>query len=104
MSWRRSQRRTRMPGTSVQTEMTRDLEPIAAAIVARLEARAPGATCCPSEVARELAPDDWRAWMEPVRAAARALSAAGVLEITQRGRVVDGRTARGPIRLRLASR
>jgi hypothetical protein len=84
--------------------MTRDSGPIAAAIVGRLRARAPGATCCPSEIARALAPDDWRSWMEPVRAAARALADAGLVEITQRGRVVDGHTARGPIRLRLARR
>jgi hypothetical protein len=82
--------------------MTRDSDRIAAAIVERLRGRAPGATCCPSEIARVLAPDDWRSWMEPVRAAARALADAGLLEITQRGRVIDGHAARGPIRLRLA--
>jgi hypothetical protein len=40
--------------------------------------------------------------MEPARRAARRLVAAGTLEITQGGRVVDPSTARGPIRLRRA--
>jgi hypothetical protein len=40
--------------------------------------------------------------MEPARAAARRLVADGEVEITQRGRVVDPSTARGPIRIRAA--
>lgn len=39
--------------------------------------------------------------MDPVRAVAYALADAGRVEVTQKGEVVDGRTARGPIRLRL---
>lgn len=70
-------------------------------ILAMLGARATGATLCPSEVARATAPDDWRGLMEPVREAARRLVARGLIDITQQGRVVDGSTARGPIRLRL---
>jgi DNA-binding FadR family transcriptional regulator len=35
-----------------------------------------------------------------VREAARRLVAKGLIEITQGGHVVDGSTARGPIRLR----
>jgi hypothetical protein len=38
--------------------------------------------------------------MEPARAAARRLAAAGRLEITQQGRVVDPASIRGPVRLR----
>ena len=38
--------------------------------------------------------------MTPVREAARRLVAQGLLDITQRGRVVDASTAKGPIRLR----
>jgi DNA-binding GntR family transcriptional regulator len=38
--------------------------------------------------------------MEPVREAARRLVAQGALDITQKGHVVDGSTAKGPIRLR----
>ncbi|MCR9245547.1 MAG: DUF2256 and DUF3253 domain-containing protein [bacterium] len=75
-------------------------------IVELLEQRQQGGTVCPSEVARSLRSDDgdWRALMEPVRSAARRLVAAGRLEITQRGQVVEPSTARGPIRLRLRRR
>jgi hypothetical protein len=58
------------------------------------------ATFCPSELARQLAPEDWRPLMEPVREAARRLHAAGRLEILQGGHPVDPSRARGPIRLR----
>ncbi|MEZ5264592.1 MAG: DUF2256 and DUF3253 domain-containing protein [Acidimicrobiales bacterium] len=70
------------------------------AIRALLDRRADGATICPSEAARAVGGDDWRALMEPARAAARRLVAAGEVEITQRGRVVDPSTAKGPIRIR----
>lgn len=74
-----------------------DLE---AKILQLLAERKPGATICPSEVARSLA-DDWRPLMEPVREAARQLVKSGHIDITQKGHVVDPKTARGPIRLRL---
>jgi hypothetical protein len=63
-----------------------------------------GGTICPSEAARAVGGEDRAAWgplMEPARAAARRLVAAGKIVITQGGRVVDGSTAKGPIRLRL---
>ena len=69
-------------------------------ILALLDERARGATICPSEAAREVRPDDWRDWMERTRMAARRLVARHELEILQGGRVVDGSTAKGPIRLR----
>ena len=65
-----------------------------------LAARAPGATICPSEAARTVGGDDWRSLMEPARAAARRLVALAAGEITQRGEVVDGTTATGPVRVR----
>ncbi|MCC5947729.1 MAG: DUF2256 and DUF3253 domain-containing protein [Nitriliruptoraceae bacterium] len=89
-----------------------------AAIRSLLAARATGATICPSEAARAVAADEqhrravtaeggdagdpeaWRVLMEPARRAARRLVAAGEVEITQRGRVVDPSTAKGPIRIR----
>ena len=76
-----------------------------AAIEALLERRPGGATICPSEAARAVAGDgtdveQWRELMEPARAAARRLVAAGRVEITQRGHVVDPSTAKGPIRIR----
>jgi len=38
--------------------------------------------------------------MEPARRAARRLVAADLVDITQKGQVVDGSTAKGPIRIR----
>lgn len=70
------------------------------AVLDLLAARAEGATICPSEVARAVGGADWRALMEPTRAAARRLVASGEVEITQGGTVVDPATARGPIRIR----
>jgi hypothetical protein len=64
-----------------------------------LDARAPS-TICPSDVARKADPDDWRPLMEPVRRAARRMTARGEVEITQGGSVVDPSAARGPIRIR----
>jgi hypothetical protein len=72
------------------------------AIGTLLDARADGASICPSDVARAVAPDDWRPLMEPVREAARRLVEAGEVEITQKGDVVDPASARGPIRIRRA--
>jgi hypothetical protein len=69
-----------------------------------LAARAGGATICPSEAARAVDPEGWQALMEPARAAARRLVAAGEVEITQGGRVVDPSTCKGPIRIRRVGR
>jgi hypothetical protein len=69
---------------------------IAAAILALLAARA--GTICPSEAARALAAD-WRPLMADVRRVAADLARARRLVATQRGRPVDPRAARGPIRL-----
>lgn len=69
-----------------------------------LDERGDGKTICPSEAARVLAPDDWRPLMDNVRRVAFGLADAGVLEVTQGGSVVDGRSARGPIRLRRPGR
>lgn len=77
------------------------MDAVSQAIMEATAERAP-ATICPSEVARALWPQDWRPHMDEVRAAAFALVDAGELEVTQGGEVVDGRAARGPIRLRRA--
>ncbi|MGA1051142.1 MAG: DUF3253 domain-containing protein [Ilumatobacteraceae bacterium] len=68
-------------------------------ILELLDQRAAGATICPSEAARALG-GEWQDRMEATRAAARRLVAAGRVEITQGGRVVDPSTAKGPIRIR----
>lgn len=79
-------------------------------ILQLLEARADGATICPSEAARAvaasatasvLAGEDWRELMEPARAAAWRLVALGQVEVTQGGRVLpDPASLKGPIRIR----
>lgn len=72
------------------------------AITDLLDRRRGGATVCPSEAARAVDPDNWRDLMGPARTAAGRLAAAGVVEVVQRGAVVDPSTARGPIRIRRA--
>jgi len=72
-----------------------------AKILELLGQRAQGATICPSDAARAVDPNDWRDLMEPARRAARRLVAAGTVDITQGGKVIDASTARGPIRIRL---
>lgn len=70
-----------------------------------LRARAAGATICPSEVARALAPLDWRRSMPEVRATALQLARDGRLELRQRGVSIDPDDEwRGPIRLALTDR
>lgn len=83
--------------TARRDETGRQLE---AAILSLLAGRAPAATICPSEAARAVGGEDWRALMEPARQAAQRLVARGAVEITQRGQVVELATARGPIRIR----
>ncbi|GGE71732.1 DUF3253 domain-containing protein [Sphingomonas prati] len=69
-----------------------------------LAARAPGATICPSEVARNLAktvaPDaagDWREFMPVVHAAVDALVDAGTVRLSWKGRQMAVRA--GPYRI-----
>lgn len=74
---------------------------VEAAILALLGGRPRLASICPSEAARRhFGEDAWRTEMERCRQAARRLVAQGKIEITQKGRVVDPSTAKGPIRLR----
>ena len=73
-------------------------ERIAREILARTAARGVGRTLGRAEVARALA-DDWRPLMPAVRAVAAELAEAGRIVVTQKGRAVDPRTARGPVRL-----
>jgi hypothetical protein len=79
-------------------DVDRELETV---ILRLLAERGAGKTICPSEAARAVAPEGWEALMEPTREAARRLVAQGKIVITQGGQVVDGSTAKGPIRLRL---
>jgi hypothetical protein len=65
-----------------------------------LDQRRTGMSICPSEAARAVDPEGWRALLPAARAAAGRLAAAGDVEVTQRGAVVDVATARGPVRIR----
>lgn len=58
-------------------------------------------TICPSEVARALGGEDWRALMPMVRSVGAELVAAGLVVALQRGQRVDLLTAKGPIRFRV---
>jgi hypothetical protein len=69
-------------------------------IEALLHQRRPDASICPSEAARAVDPEGWRDLMPAARAAAGRLAAAGEVEVTQGGAVVDVATARGPVRVR----
>lgn len=73
---------------------------LAEEIVRLLAQRAPGASICPSDVARSVGDASWRALMDDVRAAAGALADDGTIVVTQGQRVVDITAARGPVRLR----
>jgi hypothetical protein len=73
-------------------------ETIEAAILSLLDERN-GRSICPSEVARKLAPEDWRTLMPSVRDAAARLAGRKKLIATQKGREVDVLSAHGPIRL-----
>ncbi len=59
-------------------------------------------TIYPSDAARAVGGDDWSRLEEPARRAARRLVAAGEVQITQAGSVVDPSTAKGPFRIRRA--
>lgn len=75
-------------------------EEIEAAILRLLARREAGRTICPSEVARAVFGDAaFREHMDDVRDVSFALADREAITVTQRGAVVDGRTARGPIRL-----
>ena len=77
---------------------------IAAALLAIIHQRGPLSSACPSEVARQLSPNAWRALMPRVREVAAHLAQQGRLEIAQGGKAISPKPPwRGPIRIRLAS-
>ena len=78
---------------------------IEAVILRLLEERGVGKTICPSEAARAVAGSEersvWEPLMSPVREVAGRMVEEGKIVVTQKGRVVDGATAKGAIRFRL---
>ena len=72
-----------------------------AAVMALAGRRAPDRTICPSEVARVVDGEAWRPLMSMVRDEIRDLARRGVVEVTQRGRILDpGLPWKGPVRVR----
>ena len=71
------------------------------AILALVAERGAGKTICPSEAARRVDPENWRAQLKPVRAAGRALAAEGAIRWTKKGKTVDPETVKGVIRFGL---
>ena len=100
--WERDWDRVRYCSTTCRRHGVDDTDRrLEATILDLLDQRGRGKTVCPSEAARAVGTDDtWRDLMEPARRAARRLTAAGEVVVTQGGQVVDPSTARGPIRIR----
>lgn len=74
---------------------------LTAAVRALAGHRAPDGTICPSDAARAVGGEGWRALMDPARVVARALAADGAVELSQRGEVVAPDVeVRGPLRIR----
>jgi hypothetical protein len=75
-------------------------ERLEGAIVALVDHRGPDRTICPSDAARAVGGEGWRALMDEARAVARRLARDGRVELRQRGEVLDpDGTWRGPIRI-----
>lgn len=72
-----------------------------AAILALAGARAPDRTICPSDAARAIGGERWRALLPVARQVARELAVAGDVEITQGGTPIDPTAPwKGPVRIR----
>ena len=70
------------------------------AILALTAERAPK-SICPSDAARAVDAENWRALMDDARGAARELARAGDVVITQKGAALDPDAQwRGPVRIR----
>ncbi len=80
-------------------------DPIESAIFEKLAKADPkgvgGKSIEPSDVARELQPEQWQRLLPKVRHCALALMRQGRLTITKKGKVVDPAAFKGVIRLRL---
>lgn len=74
--------------------------PIIERILSTAQARGSEKTFCPSEIARELFPEDWRAHMQDVVEVAIALQRQEKVLITQKGEPVDINHIKAPIRIK----
>ena len=89
---------------SVRTA-TPDETDVERTILSLLASRRPGATLCPSDVARHLVSagqENWRRFMPAVHAAAARLNRLGRVEIRQQGRPVDPDQRKGAYRITLS--
>lgn len=82
----------------------RQLDPqqLADRILSLAAARGPTKTICPSEVARDIAGSNEKAWrllMKPVRAQAITLARAGRVELRRKGRPIDPDDFKGIYRI-----
>ena len=73
-------------------------------ILAQVQRRGVEKTICPSDVARSLSPHHWRDLMPQVRDVGISLAEAALIYVTQRGQIVDPKTAKGPIRYRVTQK
>lgn len=62
--------------------------------------RAPDRSICPSDAARVVGGAGWRRHMGLVREVAADMAERELIDVTQRGELVTGRSWRGPVRLR----
>lgn len=69
-----------------------------------LRERGAGKSICPSDAARAIAGEDFRRWMPLVRSVTGELVVGGEVVVTQKGKLVDLASARGPIRISAASK
>lgn len=80
-------------------------DPIEAAIFEKLAKADPknvgGKSIEPSDVAKELQPEQWQRMLPKVKAVALGLMRQGKLTITKKGKPVDPNAVKGVIRLRL---
>lgn len=74
---------------------------ISASIVSVATDRGPDKSTCPSEIARMLFSEDWRAHMKDVVNVAIDLQHQGKVVITQKGVPVDLNQIKGPIRIKI---
>lgn len=70
------------------------------AITEKLDKIPENSTICPSQIARELFPENWRDQMERVRRASRRLVIKQKILITQKSTPVKSLNFKGPIRIK----
>lgn len=78
-----------------------DHSTISEAILFTTQERGKNKSICPSEIARKLYPANWRAHMGDVVDVAIQLHQRGLVEIMQKGEVIQVDRIKGPIRIRI---